>query len=321
MARERLRRALSAWIDTSAASDSTATGIDWLRVLPFLAVHVMCACVLFVGISPVAVAVAIGLYVVRMFAITAFFHRYFGHRAFKTSRAIQFLFAALAATSAQRGPLWWASHHRAHHRHADTEEDAHSPDQKGFWWSHLGWFLSRENFSVRWRYVRDLERYPELRFLDRFDVLMPALLAGSLFGLGAALERFAPSLGTSGPQMLIWGFFISTVVLYHATFCINSLAHRMGSRRFETRDASRNNWALALLTLGEGWHNNHHRFPAAARQGFRWWEIDVTYHVLRIFAAIGLIWDLKPVPRQVLEEAEPSSRRLAAARVSREDVA
>ncbi|HUL63700.1 MAG TPA: fatty acid desaturase, partial [Burkholderiaceae bacterium] len=199
----------------------------------------------------------------------------------------------------QRGPLWWASHHRHHHAHSDRPSDSHSARQHGFLWSHLGWFLSRESFGTRTGLVPDFARYPELRWVDRFDVAVPALLAVTLYGLGALLERTAPALGTSGAQLLVWGFCISTVALYHATFTINSLAHRLGARRYATRDDSRNNFLLALLTFGEGWHNNHHHFPGSARQGFYWWEIDLTYYGLRLLAAAGLVWDLRPVPDAV----------------------
>jgi stearoyl-CoA desaturase (delta-9 desaturase) len=214
----------------------------------------------------------------------------------------------IGASSVQRGPLWWAAHHRNHHRHADTEQDVHSPKVHGFWWSHVGWFLTRSGFRTDWQRIRDLARFPELRLLDRFDTLVPVALAAVLFGIGALLERYAPQLGTSAGQMLVWGFFISTVALFHATVTINSLAHKFGKRRFETRDHSRNNLWLALLTFGEGWHNNHHFFPGSARQGFRWWEIDLTYYGLRLMAALRLVYDLKPVPAWVVAQSTTSVR-------------
>jgi stearoyl-CoA desaturase (Delta-9 desaturase) len=298
----RLATALRRWIDSGAAArEGAVTGVDWPRVLPFLAVHVGCLGVIWTGTSAVAVAVAVALFWVRMFAITAFYHRYFSHRAFRTSRAAQFAFALLGATAVQRGPLWWAAHHRQHHAQADGPGDAHSPIQRGFLWSHVGWFLARENFATRERLVPDLARYPELRWLDRWDAAVPAGLALALCGTGAWLEAAAPSLGTGPWQMLVWGFCISTVALWHATFTINSLAHRHGSRRYATRDHSRNNPWLALLTLGEGWHNNHHRYPAAARQGFYWWELDLSWLALRLLAALGVVWDLRPVPLAVRE--------------------
>jgi len=290
--------ALLRWFDSSVqpATEVHDERVDWLRVVPFIGMHLACFGVIWVGVSWFAVAVAAALYALRMFAITGFYHRYFSHRAFKTSRPVQFVFAAVGAMSVQRGPLWWAAHHRHHHRHSDKHEDLHSPVQHGFLRSHMGWFLSRGAFGTDTPRIADLAKYPELRLIDRFDVLLPVALAVFLFVLGGWLETAAPGLGTSGPQLLIWGFFISTVVLFHATVTINSLAHQIGSRRFDTRDNSRNNWWLALITFGEGWHNNHHFFPGSARQGFRWWEFDLTYYGLKAMSWLGLVWDLKPVP-------------------------
>ena len=300
-----LLRNLLLWFDSWAAdqdADESSREIVWLRVIPFVALHLGCLAVLWVGWSTAAVGVAVAFYFVRMFAITGFYHRYFSHRSFQTSRPMQFAFALLGATAVQRGALWWAAHHRAHHRHSDEPDDRHSPVQDSFWASHIGWILERRNFRSRLELVPDLARFPELRFLDRFDVLVPLLLMPAFWGLGAVLERVAPGLGTTGGQMLVWGFGISTVVLYHCTFSINSLAHRLGKRRYETSDDSRNNAWLALITLGEGWHNNHHHYQASVRQGFRWWELDLTYYVLRAMESCGLVWKLRPVPARVLEQ-------------------
>ncbi len=293
----RTLRAVALWFDTSAAPDAAGDPdrIDWLRVLPFVGLHLACLGVLFVGFSWFAFWTAVVLYAARMFAITGFYHRYFSHKAFRTSRPVQFAFAVLGAASVQRGRVGGAAHHRHHHRHADTEQDIHSP-RHGFWRSHMGWFLTRRGFATRLDAVPDLARFPELRLLDRFDVLVPVALAAALFGLGQWLAVARPHWGTNGPQLLVWGFFVSTVVLFHVTVTINSLAHRWGSRRFATRDDSRNNALLALLTFGEGWHNNHHHFPGSARQGFAWWELDLTYLGLRLMAWLGLVRDLRPVP-------------------------
>ncbi|MCC6869146.1 MAG: acyl-CoA desaturase [Burkholderiales bacterium] len=292
-----------AWFDGHAGGvdGGEPRRIDWLRQLPFIAIHAGCLALPWVGVSTVAVVVAAMLYALRMFAITGFYHRYFSHQAFRTGRAVQFAFALLGAAAAQRGPLWWASHHRHHHVHADEPQDSHSALRHGFFWSHMGWFMARVNFAPRDDLVRSLARFPELRFLDRWDALVPALLAGLLWAAGALAERRMPHLHTSGAQLLVWGFCVSTVALYHATFSINSLAHRFGSRRYATRDASRNNPWLALPTFGEGWHNNHHHYPASARQGFFWWEVDLTYYGLRLLAALGLIDGLKTVPAAVRE--------------------
>lgn len=294
-----LRTALLGWLDNSQYDTNTNVAenhIDWPRVLPFVAMHLACFSIIFVGLSWFALAFALALYVIRMFAITAFYHRYFAHKAFKTSRLGQFIFAVLGASAVQRGPLWWASHHRNHHAHSDEQIDAHSPYQHGFLWSHIGWFLSRANFSTQLDRVKELAHFPELRFLDRFDIIIPIALGASIYALGEALHIAAPALQTNGPQLFVWGFIVSTVLLYHGTFCVNSLAHVWGKRRYATRDHSRNNAFIALITLGEGWHNNHHHFPGSAKQGFYWWEIDFTYYGLRVLAALGIIWDLKMVP-------------------------
>jgi stearoyl-CoA desaturase (delta-9 desaturase) len=294
----RLRCHVAAWFDGHAAAPVDddprridprridARRIDLVRQIPFVLIHAGCLLVPWVGFSARAVAVAAALYALRMFAITGFYHRYFAHQTFRTGRAVQFAFAVLGAAAAQRGPLWWASHHRHHHVHADEPEDGHSALQHGFLWSHLGWFMARGNFAARTELVARFMRYPELRFLDRWDALVPLLLCGLLYAAG-------------GAQFVVWGFCVSTVALYHATFSINSIAHRYGTRRYATRDASRNNALLALLTFGEGWHNNHHHYPASVRQGFRWWEIDLTYYVLRLLALLGLVHALRPVPAAV----------------------
>ena len=304
-------RAIKTWFDAEAKtpdSQGSAT-VEWARVAPFLAVHLMCLAIIWVGTSATAVLTAVSLYAIRMFSITGFYHRYFSHRSFKTSRVGQLIFAILGASAVQRGPLWWAAHHRHHHAHSDAPSDVHSPRQHGFLWSHMGWFLSDQHFTADLGRVKDLAQYPELRWLDRYDICIPVALAISIFALGWAFEMWAPALHTNRWQMLIWGFFVSTVACYHATYTINSLSHVFGHRRYKTRDDSRNNALLALLTLGEGWHNNHHHYPNTARQGFYWWEIDVTYYVLRLLSMLGIIWDLKPIPHSIRDSNRVSAPR------------
>jgi stearoyl-CoA desaturase (delta-9 desaturase) len=235
-------RVIANWFDSTelnaAACEPRRQRTDPVRWIPYLVLHGGCLGVIWVGWSWVAVLAAIALYFLRLFAIMGFYHRYFSHRSFKTYRWLQFLFGIWGNSAAQRGPIWWASHHRQHHKHSDGEEDAHSPVQHGFYWSHIGWLTARDNLAINERYVRDLLRFPELRFLDRFDMLVPAILALVLFLTGWLLEAFAPGLGTNGWQMLVWGFFISTVVAFHATCTINSLSHLFGTRRFATKDDS-----------------------------------------------------------------------------------
>lgn len=278
--------------------------VEWFRVLPFFLLHAACLLVFVVGWSWVAIATAVFVHFIRVFGLTAFYHRYFSHRAFKTGRVVQFLGALLGSSAGQRGPIWWSAHHRHHHRASDKPHDIHSPSQQGFIWSHMLWFMTRENYGTDERVVKDWLKFPELRFLDRFDFLAPALLGVAMFCFGSLVGSLWPGAGTSGAQMFVWGFIVSTITLYHVTFAINSLAHVYGSRRFETNDDSRNNIWLALITFGEGWHNNHHHFPSSARQGFYWWEIDISYYLLVVMSWFGLVWDLKPVPQAVLESAE-----------------
>lgn len=276
--------------------------MDPIRFLPIIFVHLGCLGVFFVGWSWTAVAIAFGFYFLRMFAITGFYHRYFSHRSFSTSRPLQFVFAFLGNTAGQRGALWWAAHHRHHHQHSDDEHDAHSPVSRSFFWSHVGWVTNPRNFPTNYKVVKDLTKFPELVWLNRFDQIAPLLFLGMTFGLGVALNALWPNLGTSGGQILVWGFFISTSLLFHGTFSINSLSHKFGTQRYDTGDDSRNNFWLALITLGEGWHNNHHRYMNSTRQGFFWWEVDITFYLLKMLSFTGLIWDLRPVPAAIYKE-------------------
>ena len=282
---------------------------SWKPPWPFILLNLSVLLVFWTCTSPIAVGVAVVLYFVRMFGITGVYHRYFSHRTYKTSRFMQFVLAFLGNTSGQRGPLWWAAHHRHHHAHSETAEDPHSPVQHGFWNSHVLWWGRAQNMPTRLHLIRDFAKYPELVFLDRFDSVAPVFLAVVTYLFGAGLHRWAPGLHTNGMQMLVWGFFISTAILFHGVATINSLAHVIGSRRFRTTDQNRNNFFLALLTMGEGWHNNHHHYPNSARQGFYWWEIDPSYYALRVLEWLGLVWDLKPVPERILEQGVISSHK------------
>lgn len=286
---------------TTTKTSESGDDVLWWRFLPYFGLHLLCLGVIWVGISPVAVVVAVALYLLRIFFVTAFYHRYFSHRAFKTSRPLQFIFACLSCTTAQRGPLWWASHHREHHAESDGPDDVHSPMHLGFWLSHMGWFMQRKNIPLKDELIKDWLRFPELRWIEKFDGLPFLALGAALFGLGELLATIAPTWGTNGWQLLVWGWGISTVAVYHGTYTINSLAHLWGSRRFETKDDSRNNFILALVTLGEGWHNNHHKFPGMARQGLKWWEVDITYYTLKLMSFTRLIWDLRPPPAAAKE--------------------
>ena len=286
----------------AADNDTSDDRIDYARCFSLIFIHLGCLGLFWVGWSWTAVSIALFLYFTRMFAITAFLHRYFSHRTFKTTRFFQFIFAVIASSAMQRGALWWAAHHRKHHKESDTEMDVHSPHTKSFLWSHIGWITSRKNFLTDYTAIKDFARYPELVFLNRFNKLIPLLLGVLLFVSGEWLSLNAPSLNTNGWQLIVWGWFISTTVLLHGTSTINSLSHLYGKKRFDTGDESRNNFWLSLITLGEGWHNNHHYYMHSARQGFYWWEIDITYYGLKIMSFIGIIHDLRPVPKHILDQ-------------------
>ena len=245
--------------------------------------------VVWLGFSWTGLALALGLYVVRMFGLTAGYHRYLSHRSFKTSRAGQFALAFLGSLAMQKGPLWWAAHHRAHHKYSDTPRDIHSVRQNGFWWAHVKWIMVGRFEPTDWERVKELAVFPELRWLNTYHMVPPIALAAVLVLIG-------------GWPLFVWGFCLSTVLLWHDTFTINSLSHLFGSRRYQTTDTSKNNWVLAILTLGEGWHNNHHHYQGSCRQGFYWWEIDLTYYVLRALAAVGLVWNLHEPPERVLAD-------------------
>ena len=259
----------------------------------FVTIHLSLLFVFVVHLSWGIAALALGGYLLRMFAITGGYHRYFAHRSYKTSRAFQLVLAVLGATSMQNGPIWWASCHRQHHKYSDTRRDLHSPVQGGFWYAHVGWVFDRSKPRPRDdSNVGDLLEYPELRWIDGHDWIPLAGYGVLCFLIG-------------GPAGLVWGFVVSTLAVFHATMLINSLTHMWGTRRFATDDQSRNNALLAVLTMGEGWHNNHHHYQSSARQGFRWWELDVTYYVLRGLAKLGLIWGVREPPVEMMGGAHP----------------
>jgi stearoyl-CoA desaturase (delta-9 desaturase) len=261
--------------------------VNWVHSIPFLLAHLVCLAAVFTGVSWTAVALFGVLFLSRSLFVTGAYHRYFSHRSYRLNRFWQACFAFQAQASAQKGVLWWAAKHRQHHRHADTPLDVHSP-QQGFFWSHVGWIISNKHKGTDYEIVKDFARFPELRWLNRHD-----RFAAVAYGVGAFLIG-----GWSG---LVVGFFWSTVLLWHSTFLVNSAAHLFGRRRYDTPDTSRNSLLIALATLGEGWHNNHHRYQASARQGFFWWEVDVTWYFLKALSWVGIVRDLKAPPARLLE--------------------
>ncbi|MEO1231505.1 MAG: acyl-CoA desaturase [Myxococcota bacterium] len=269
-------------------NDATPRPPWWRNGVPFYVIQIATVLALFfVDLTWEGVAVALGSYVLRMFGITAGYHRYFAHRGFKTGRGFQFVLAFLGSASAQKGVLWWSGHHVDHHRFSDTERDLHSPKQ-GFWWSHLGWMMVPEFEGTPKKQLDQFAAFPELVWLNHWWVVAPVAWCVALLALG-------------GWTWVFWGFFVSTLFLWHGTFTINSLAHVWGRRRYATTDTSRNNFWLSLITLGEGWHNNHHHYPSTANQGFFWWEVDMSYVALLGLERLGVVWDLRRPPGWVLE--------------------
>jgi stearoyl-CoA desaturase (Delta-9 desaturase) len=260
-----------------------------LRASTFILLHVAAVVTpFFVPITWTAVGLCLFFYFLRMFGITGVYHRYFAHRSYKTSRWFQFVLAWIGCSAMQKGPLWWAGHHRHHHKYSDEEDDPHSPIVRTFWWAHVGWVISGRFRRAPEGSMKDFEDYPELRLLDSIFTWVPGITVAVLCYLIG---------GWSG---VVWGFLVGTVMLYHATFLVNSVCHLFGRRRYQTTDRSKNCWWAALLTMGEGWHNNHHHYQSCARQGFKWWEVDVTYYVIRLLGAMGLVWDIREPTEKAL---------------------
>ena len=276
------------------AAEAVSIRRRWWKATPFILSHVAVLGAIWSGVTWQAAVLCVVLLFVRVWGITAGYHRYFAHRTYKTSRAFQFFLALLAQTSSQKGVLWWAAHHRVHHKLSDQPGDVHSPIQNSFWYAHVGWLFAGTE-ETRWDKIRDFAKYPELRWLNKYWAVPPTALAVFCF------------LIAGWPGLFI-GFFLSTVLLWHNTFLINSLTHVWGKKRFDTTDESRNSWVTAILTLGEGWHNNHHHYQSSCRNGFYWWEIDVTYYVIKMLSWVGLVWDVREVPDHVLEEGRRRDR-------------
>ncbi|SKC75043.1 acyl-CoA desaturase [Ohtaekwangia koreensis] len=267
----------------------------------FFGMHILPLAAIWTGATLFDWIVCIVLYIARMFWVTGGYHRYFAHKSYKTSRWFQFVIAFMAQTSAQKGALWWAAHHRHHHRHSDTPADPHSMKIYGFWYSHIGWIVGPDFKETDYKTIGDYAKYPELVWLNKHYLVPPTILALTVMALGGIVNggSILAMFTTAGFSTLFIGFFLSTILLYHGTFSINSIMHKFGTQRYESNDESRNSIWLALLTLGEGWHNNHHYYEVSARQGFFWWEVDITYYILRSFQAVGLISELREVPKHI----------------------
>lgn len=275
--------------------------MNLIRVFPFIALHLGCLAAFFLPVTPGLLILALSLYLLKMFGITAGYHRYFSHRSYKTSRVMQFILAVLGSLALQKGVLWWAAHHRTHHRYSGTDKDIHAPETKGFWWSHIGWVVDDSANETNWENIPDFAKYPELVWLNK-NHLVPGLLLALVLLVGFGFPAF------------VWGFLISTVACHHSTFFINSLCHMIGRRRYETKDDSRNSWIMALLTMGEGWHNNHHYYQHSVRQGFAWYEFDLSYMILLVLRSLGLVWDFKAPPKQAYDVIRNKQLRLSEAK-------
>lgn len=254
-------------------------------IIPYACLHLACLAVFWTDITWSSVGVCLGSYWLRGVGVGLGYHRYFAHKSFKTSRAMQLFLALLGATSLQRGVLWWADTHRYHHRWADTPTDLHSPTYHGFLYSHSGWFMYQNNRRTNLSNVADLAKFRELVWLDdwRFHYIPFLIYVLAIYLL----------FGWTG---LIWGIALSTVLLWHSVHWIQSMSHSYGGyRRWPSADQSRNHWLFGLISLGE-FHNNHHYYPSSCRQGLAWWEIDLNYYLLKIMSWLGLVWDLKTPP-------------------------
>ncbi len=287
-------------------------------IIEFAVIHLIPLLLIWIHASLFDWILCISFYFIRMFFVTGVYHRYFSHKTYKTSRVFQFLLAWGAQTSMQKGVLWWGAHHRVHHRTSDTPQDPHSMKLYGFWYSHLGWIMSKEYKETHFNLIQDYAKFKELRWLNKYHIIPPVTLAVMLYLWGCSFNA-AEGIAfdwNAGWSTLLCSFFLSTVLLYHGTFSINSIMHKFGKARYESGDESKNHLILALLTLGEGWHNNHHYYQSTVRQGFFWWEIDITYYVLTVFSWFGLVWDMKGVPDEVkysknMEEAKQKMKENA----------
>ena len=273
--------------------------VTWVTIIPHTLAHISAiVCLYFSSFSWSAVILCIVSYYVRMFGVSGIYHRYFSHRTYQVSRFTQFLMAAWGCNALQRGPLWWASTHRIHHSYSDQPGDVHSPVLYGFWWSHIGWLLAKENDHSRFENIKDLTKYKELVWLEKFHYLPPLLYGIGLYFFGRAMQLYFPNLGMDGFQAFTWGFLVSTIFLYHGTFTVNSICHIFGSKPFDTGDESRNNFWIALITMGEGWHNNHHYYQTSEKQGMHWWQIDMAHYVIWTFSKLGIVSKIKTFPKR-----------------------
>ena len=264
-------------------------------------------------VGPVDLGLMFAMYALSAFGATVGFHRLLTHRSFQTYKPVEYLFAVLGTLSLQGSVIKWVADHRKHHAHADADGDPHSPyghgtgfaaALRGLWHAHAGWLLTRGHQADGSRYAKDLVEDRGMVLIDR--AFLPIAAAGLAipFALGYALTGTMAGAVTG----LLWGGLARVFLFHHATFSVNSICHFFGRRRFATEDRSTNVFWLALPSMGEAWHNNHHAFPRAAFHGMRWWELDISALVIRAMRRVGLAWNVVEISPARQREKEPTSR-------------
>lgn len=262
---------------------------DWTFIVVLIAIHVG-ALFAFLpsNFSWTAVGLALLLHwITGGLGITLGWHRMLTHRSFKTPKWLEYFLVFCGSLACEGGVIWWVGLHRNHHLHSDTELDQHN-SQKGFWWSHMGWMMHETPAeSEIEKLTKDINADPFYRFLDDYFFPMQIVFGVLLYLIG-------------GWPIVVWGIFVRLVLVYHCTWFVNSATHKFGYKTYESDDQSTNCWWVALLTYGEGWHNNHHAFPQSARHGLQWWEIDTTWMMVQFLKTLGLADKIRlPSPQQI----------------------
>lgn len=290
-------------MNSKPENENKAAGINWNTAIFMVIFHVGAIIALFM-FSWKAVMVSLLLWWIGgSLGVGMGFHRLLTHRGYKTPKAIEYFLTFCGTLALEGGPINWVVTHRIHHSHTDAPGDPHTP-RDGGWWAHMGWILrgtaQQHESSLMWRYAPDLMK-------DRFHFWLNRLYFMPLIVCGAFLLAFG------GWSVFMWAIFLRITIGLHATWLVNSVTHMWGTRRFVTRDDSTNNWWVALLSFGEGWHNNHHAHPRAARHGLTWYEIDINWWGIRTLQFLGLARDIKLISKAaMMNEPEAAQLRRAA---------
>ncbi len=264
---------------------STKLPPDWSIIIYMAAIHFVALFALIPSnFNWHAIAVAFVLYwITGGLGITLGFHRLVSHRSFQTPKWLEYCLVFCGTLACQGGPIEWIGLHRIHHKFSDTEPDPHDSN-KGFWWSHMGWMLSQNPSSKEVpRFTQDIINDPVYQFFQKYFIPIQVVLGLILYSFG-------------GWPFVIWAIFVRLVVVFHCTWFVNSATHKFGYQSYESEDNSKNCWWVALLTFGEGWHNNHHAYQYSARHGLRWWEIDLTWMTISLLQSLGLATSVKLAP-------------------------